>query len=300
MGLIKNHKIENKPAMFTFTFENGVRKGETYKGYFVICGNPLCACNDINFIVERADNKSDGDPDSKNQYSFYLDIIKKKVSSEKEYNLSKADKKFAELFVKELDDKNFSEFQTFFNSCKTHITENCNIEDLDPTFPVHDIENKKLMIGYCEIFPHAEKMEFHLNNVKYLIADQYCLNSNCSCTDAALTIIEIKKDKKVIDGYKAPGVFYNYRTKKWEVIRETSNNLKSLQKVMTGLQKAIPDIAYILKKRHRKLRLLYERYRKMNNIKTFTTPNNTSRKKIGRNEPCPCGSGKKYKICCGR
>ena len=23
-------------------------------------------------------------------------------------------------------------------------------------------------------------------------------------------------------------------------------------------------------------------------------------KKIGRNEPCPCGSGKKYKYCCGR
>ena len=23
------------------------------------------------------------------------------------------------------------------------------------------------------------------------------------------------------------------------------------------------------------------------------------RKKIGRNDPCPCGSGKKYKKCCG-
>ena len=22
--------------------------------------------------------------------------------------------------------------------------------------------------------------------------------------------------------------------------------------------------------------------------------------KVGRNEPCPCGSGKKYKQCCGR
>ena len=22
-------------------------------------------------------------------------------------------------------------------------------------------------------------------------------------------------------------------------------------------------------------------------------------RKIGRNEPCPCGSGKKYKKCCG-
>ena len=25
-----------------------------------------------------------------------------------------------------------------------------------------------------------------------------------------------------------------------------------------------------------------------------------SQPKIGRNEPCPCGSGKKYKNCCGR
>ncbi|MBE6568415.1 MAG: hypothetical protein E7657_07140, partial [Ruminococcaceae bacterium] len=22
-------------------------------------------------------------------------------------------------------------------------------------------------------------------------------------------------------------------------------------------------------------------------------------KKVGRNDPCPCGSGKKYKMCCG-
>jgi preprotein translocase subunit SecA len=23
-------------------------------------------------------------------------------------------------------------------------------------------------------------------------------------------------------------------------------------------------------------------------------------KKVGRNDPCPCGSGKKYKHCCGK
>jgi preprotein translocase subunit SecA len=27
--------------------------------------------------------------------------------------------------------------------------------------------------------------------------------------------------------------------------------------------------------------------------------NNPPAKKVGRNEPCPCGSGKKYKHCCG-
>jgi preprotein translocase subunit SecA len=29
-------------------------------------------------------------------------------------------------------------------------------------------------------------------------------------------------------------------------------------------------------------------------------PAASGNKKVGRNEPCPCGSGKKYKHCCGR
>ena len=34
-------------------------------------------------------------------------------------------------------------------------------------------------------------------------------------------------------------------------------------------------------------------------VKLYRTPQAKS-KKIGRNEPCPCGSGKKYKKCCGK
>jgi preprotein translocase subunit SecA len=29
-------------------------------------------------------------------------------------------------------------------------------------------------------------------------------------------------------------------------------------------------------------------------------PVRKAQKKVGRNAPCPCGSGKKYKQCCGR
>ncbi|MCY3986028.1 MAG: SEC-C metal-binding domain-containing protein [Candidatus Dadabacteria bacterium] len=29
-------------------------------------------------------------------------------------------------------------------------------------------------------------------------------------------------------------------------------------------------------------------------------PVRRTQKKVGRNSPCPCGSGKKYKKCCGR
>jgi len=33
---------------------------------------------------------------------------------------------------------------------------------------------------------------------------------------------------------------------------------------------------------------------------TIDLPVRRSMPKVGRNEPCPCGSGKKYKNCCGR
>lgn len=41
-----------------------------------------------------------------------------------------------------------------------------------------------------------------------------------------------------------------------------------------------------------KLKELYKTAKKMNTI--------VKGEKIGRNDPCPCGSGKKYKKCCGR
>ena len=37
-----------------------------------------------------------------------------------------------------------------------------------------------------------------------------------------------------------------------------------------------------------------------NEMKTNNPGQATSTKKVGRNDPCPCGSGKKYKDCCGK
>ena len=35
-------------------------------------------------------------------------------------------------------------------------------------------------------------------------------------------------------------------------------------------------------------------------LKAATTPWRRAYPKVGMNDPCPCGSGKKYKNCCGR
>ncbi|MBO0798476.1 MAG: SEC-C domain-containing protein [Blastocatellia bacterium] len=37
-----------------------------------------------------------------------------------------------------------------------------------------------------------------------------------------------------------------------------------------------------------------------NRLRKATVPLSGSKQKIGRNDPCPCGSGKKFKKCCGQ
>ncbi|PKM78473.1 MAG: hypothetical protein CVU90_01665 [Firmicutes bacterium HGW-Firmicutes-15] len=36
------------------------------------------------------------------------------------------------------------------------------------------------------------------------------------------------------------------------------------------------------------------------NLIPFPSSQPTRNEKVGRNDPCPCGSGKKYKKCCGK
>ena len=147
------------------------------------------------------------------------------------------------------------------------------------------------MVFYNEIFPYAGDITFQDGNIEYLVDDQYCLNPKCSCKDVVLTIVPII-DGKSSTGRQTATVIYDYITKKWKVERDFPN----INEIMAELQKAIPDLSSIVKKRHRNLRLLYQNYRKKNNIET----GDVSKRKIGRNEPCPCGSGKKYKMCCGK
>ena len=52
--------------------------------------------------------------------------------------------------------------------------------------------------------------------------------------------------------------------------------------------------------------LLRKEVVKSNTIRTNDSDTSKSKRqpkkseKIGRNDPCPCGSGKKYKQCCGK
>ena len=71
----------------------------------------------------------------------------------------------------------------------------------------------------------------------------------------------------------------------------------TLAEVRAAIEDAFPNICSLLQKRHRRIQEIYSHCKKKH-----YTPMMMEKPmaKVGRNAPCPCGSGKKYKKCCGR
>ncbi len=281
---------------FAFTFEKGEHKGESYLVYMqVTCSSPTCPCGDVGFFVESVSKKN-----SKKEYRFYLDVIKRKISDTTRKNQSSIEYNFAKSFIADLKDENWKQFYSFFYAYKSQLTEKMdNIDELkiDFSHTLYDIEQNSTMTAYKEIFPFCKDLFMDFQDKKYLIDDQYCLSSICSCKQTALTFIEFE-GTKVVERPSDYAIFYNYSKKQWESDVFSNEKTPGNKDIIDAMKKQIPDIDSTLKSRHKTLRRVYANFteNQENEIQTYFN----KKSKVGRNEPCPCGSGKKYKKCCGR
>ena len=78
----------------------------------------------------------------------------------------------------------------------------------------------------------------------------------------------------------------------WSEVIQTPWDQPSGQAFVEALKKVLPDLDAVLGKRQVLLRRLYRRALRRKTIRVQAP-------QPGRNDPCPCGSGKKYKKCCG-
>lgn len=86
--IIEKQKKFTYPLSFAFTFEKGEHKGESYQGHLDICSNPICPCRAVNFVITDIDKDKTGNPESKMQYHFNIDILEKKIYVDDQYCLN--------------------------------------------------------------------------------------------------------------------------------------------------------------------------------------------------------------------
>jgi len=231
-----------------------------------------------------------------NLYEFCLDIKSKELSANYKRESSQLNTNFSKSFINELNDKDWDLFDTFFFAYKTMLTETCDINDLDVKFDHVKIE-EGIIIPYFQIFPYARQFTIQQGEKSYIASDYYCLNSDCGCESVMISIDEVKNNIQILHK-KESFIKFEYNSKFWEIDTPGIFTADEITDIVKTLLKNYPDIAAVYKKRHKQLRKLYSKYKSKYKLKKISsTP--TVQEKIGRNDPCACGSGKKFKKCCG-
>jgi hypothetical protein len=177
------------------------------------------------------------------------------------------------------------------------------------------------MVGYREIFPWAEHIGFEHEEDRWFVDDQYCVRPGCTCTETGLGFFRVNPAlaRSPEPLHCLVFLFLDYQTGKTR-LKEAQPGSGPPDRLVQALRAAHPDLAETLRHRHAQLKRLglrllpkqKPRARRpqasslwANGLEVdapaATVPAATVSPalSVGRNDPCPCGSGKKYKKCCG-
>ena len=279
-----------------------------YRCSLVVCSNPLCHCKELTLELCLYKGLSDVDGPEKATVSF--DVDNNKLNMEK---IPVGDIPFAQQILKQMDDSDWKILWQTFYSLKLEYAANTPIEKLDfdfnaiQGFDYHDIDAGK-MVPFNGVFLFSEKLFIKIGGKNCIVLPVFCLARGCKCTKAVLEIQVIENQELSLSVYVdyKKGTFSNFERDCWD-----SDEI-SLDIVKNSLQTAFPYLCQRLEEKHRRLSKLYQisraKYYKGSARKAdwdyddpFDDPGETFRReeeKVGRNDPCPCGSGKKYKKCC--
>jgi hypothetical protein len=135
------------------------------------------------------------------------------------------------------------------------------------------------MVSFSEVFPYEFDLTVVHERRLYLADDQYCLEPACTCQDVAIYFVDVAAAKGL--GHARASV-------------------RRLRAPTVDGPPVIPVLWDALLEQQSQARLR-ERFKRMRAV-ARTRPRSSrpaARPKVSRNAPCPCGSGRKYKRCCG-
>ena len=154
----------------------------------------------------------------------------------------------------------------------------------------------------------------------YFLVEMYCADEDCDCRRVMFDVFSIKKKKSLaviawgwenrrfyenwFGGYDCPEAIDDMMG---PILNLASPQSKYADSILESVKNyIITDKSYVerIKKHYRLFRDYIDSLTDRKADKTGDwdlKPNSTYIRlviKIGRNQPCPCGSGKKYKYCC--
>jgi hypothetical protein len=276
-----------------------------------VCDNPVCRCT--NLTLHCYPETEAASPQAPPPLRLELELAERVVVKPAKSDISPS-AALTRAVMSEITDEQWHYLWSCFFGLKTMFTENANLDDVEADFPRDASEG--CMVGYHEILPFARPVDFTEGQQTWAFDDQYCLRPDCKCRAAVVQCFLISPAKNPTKP-KGPilSIRYQYDTQRFEVLEAAGAQL-SPRGFLEAMRKVQPDFDAFLAKRHEQLRQLYRGFLKRTPAASRTAARGAKQDsdlaqlpavapvkappRPGRNEPCPCGSGKKYKKCCGQ
>lgn len=245
----------------------------------VYCIRPSCDCKQV--VLEF---RPDGDKSQKKPFAVMpLSLETWQWEPAGEYKAKKGSP--AETLLTRFQNELTEELQDIFLSHYREAKEYGIKRPLSYMDP--EVLEAGLNVVYAEVFgdEDADLFRFTIDGQDYFLDDQYCMDPQCDCREAVITVTRI--NGKRTEDCGAVSVSFSGHCK----VMDGSGGLKPVQEWLKQKDRVV---------------LLRERYKKMKEIgrnlkrEIAATKQRREENRVGRNELCPCGSGKKYKKCCGR
>ncbi|HIP20352.1 MAG TPA: preprotein translocase subunit SecA, partial [Sulfurimonas sp.] len=167
--------------------------------------------------------------------------------------------------------------------------------------PLKELEYEELFNNINEIVKKSydEKMSVLEESVKNDIEKEFYLKELDSAWRDHLYEMDNMKTGIRLRAYNQKDPLVEYKKESFNLFTELIgeikfNTIRTLQVIQFKMESAEEEAAAIAQQR------ALEQKQEAAQMQLNHTDDIKTEKKIARNDPCPCGSGKKYKQCCGK
>ena len=266
-----------------------------------ICHEPRCRCLNIRFQWRPAPANALAAP-PRPAREFWFNLNEKSIIRTPQLEKEPESLRLAEILRAELTEADQQQLREWFLAVKVASIQTTPAAEIDIT-NLPDADDGK-MIGFVDVFPCGLALNFTWNNEAWAVDEQYCVQPGCKCKETVLSFLKLMDatGKKTTVIQDTPSLRYNYHTQASKPVAHGPAGSPSLDALLAALKREQASLNTQLELRHLIMQSLYARHylaRAPSRLQSQpTNPISALPHKIGRNDPCPCGSGRKYKQCC--
>ena len=291
---------EPEPCLKFDVFDKAKGATITYGAVFRVCATPRCPCLSV---CAHCAPLLPGDAAFPGALRwFWLDVGKRVVEMTPELQAAPETLRLSKLVSAQLSETAWEDLHRWFWTAKIQAIETAEVSEIDITHLPNAGDGH--MIPFVEVFPLGLSLNYTFEKAAWAADEQYCVQPKCPCTDLVLSFLMLKDaaGRKITSLRDLPAIRYDYRSQATRQLAPGPAGTPPTGQLLQALKTAYPALDTRLELHHRIMQTLYARHDLAQNkllIKRLEAQVPSLAHRPGRNDPCPCGSGKKFKKCCG-